>query len=239
MTIDIDQFHDVHAQPIGGMRSQGNSQPVQSKVAIGRHTAQGLKRAFDIVAAFVLLVLLLPLFAAVAALVATDGGPVYFRHTRIGHGGKSFGCLKFRTMVVGAEPLLREYLSHHPEAAEEWARDQKLTFDPRVTTIGRALRQTSLDELPQLFNVLKGEMSLVGPRPITESELARYGSHLAHYKAVRPGITGLWQVSGRSDLSYDKRVVLDVEYVENWHLLLDVRILLRTPWVVLNRVGAN
>jgi Undecaprenyl-phosphate galactose phosphotransferase WbaP len=239
MTIDINQLHDVHAQPVVRLGSLGSSQPLRRENAIGNHLAQVLKRAFDIVAAIILLVLLLPLFAAVAALVATDGGPVFFRHKRIGHRGKCFGCLKFRTMVVGAEPLLKEYLSHHPEAAEEWARDQKLTFDPRVTTIGRALRQTSLDEFPQLFNVLKGEMSLVGPRPVTESELARYGSHLAHYKVVRPGITGLWQVSGRSDLSYEKRVALDVEYVENWHLLLDAQILLRTPRVVLNRVGAN
>jgi exopolysaccharide production protein ExoY len=198
-----------------------------------------LKRAADVVAALVLLVLFFPLFVAVAALVATDGGPIFFRHKRIGLGGNSFGCLKFRTMVVDAESLLTEYLSHHPKAAKEWERDQKFAFDPRVTAIGRALRESSLDEFPQLINVLKGEMSLVGPRPVTAPELERYGSYLSHYKSVRPGMTGLWQVSGRSDLSYEKRIALDVEYVENWHLLLDARILLRTPRVIMNRVGAS
>lgn len=200
---------------------------------------RGVKRAIDIGCALVLLFLFLPLFLVIAVLVATDGGPVLFRHKRVGRGGVIFPCLKFRTMVPDAEHLLAEYLRHHPEAAREWREYQKLTFDPRITTIGKALRASSLDELPQLLNVLKGEMSLVGPRPVTAEELSRYGAAAEHYKSVLPGITGLWQISGRNALSYGQRVALDIEYVKGWSPMLDIWILLKTPLAVLSRKGAR
>lgn len=234
------------------MDSRANSQykawnslavPGPQRDATGRRPgvllAQVLKRCFDAACAAILLVLLLPVFMMVAALVATDGGPILFRHRRVGRGGRTFDCLKFRTMIVDAQDTLSEYLALHPEAAEEWQRDQKLAFDPRITAMGKALRNSSLDELPQLINVLKGEMSLVGPRPVTEGELARYGADVAFYKSVRPGITGLWQVSGRNAVSYERRVALDVEYVRDWHLLKDIRILLMTPKAVMGRDGAR
>jgi Undecaprenyl-phosphate galactose phosphotransferase WbaP len=199
-----------------------------------------LKRGIDIVGAAVLLVLLAPVFAFVMLLVSMDGGPAIFAHQRVGRDGKPFGCLKFRTMVVGAEECLREYLALHPEEAEEWQREQKLAFDPRVTGIGRMLRRTSLDELPQLMNVLRGEMSLVGPRPVTQSEIEeRYGRFAVVATSVRPGVTGLWQVSGRNDIDYERRVALDVRYVAEWSLAQDIRILFMTIRVVLDRSGAR
>jgi undecaprenyl-phosphate galactose phosphotransferase len=169
-----------------------------------------------------------------------DGGPAVFAHRRVGRGCRFFGCLKFRTMVVGAEEALSEYLALHPEAAEEWKREQKLGFDPRITGMGKLLRRTSLDELPQLVNVLRGEMSLVGPRPVTKAEIdEKYGAHARLCTSVRPGLTGLWQVSGRNDISYPERVALDIRYVTSQSLVEDVRILFRTAGVVLNRSGAR
>jgi exopolysaccharide production protein ExoY len=201
--------------------------------------AKGTKRALDVIGASFLLVLSVPIFIAVAALVAIDGGPIFFFHRRVGRKGETFGCIKFRTMILGAEECLDEYLSYHPEAQMEWAKERKLSFDPRVTAIGRFLRLSSLDELPQLLNVLKGEMSLVGPRPVTQGELVHYGFATPLYKSVRPGITGLWQVSGRNELAYELRVRLDEQYVKNWSFVADLRILLRTPAVVVSRRGAR
>lgn len=197
------------------------------------------KRGLDIVGALALLFAIWPLLLLIAALVTMDGGPAMFRHRRIGQGGRSFGCLKFRSMMLGSEECLQEYLRYHPEASEEWVRERKLTFDPRITPIGRLLRATSLDELPQLFNVLAGDMSLVGPRPIISDELALYGPAASLYAAVRPGITGLWQISGRNDVSYVERVALDSRYVRERNVLLDIEILLRTPSAVLRRKGAR
>lgn len=197
------------------------------------------KRPLDIGIAALLIFLTFPLLLSIAVLVALDGGPVLFRHRRVGLHGAKFGCLKFRTMILDAEQCLDEYLSYHPEAQAEWSRERKLAFDPRVTRIGHFLRLSSLDELPQLLNVLKGEMSIVGPRPITQDELDHYGPIANAYKSVRPGITGLWQISGRSDVSYATRVILDERYVRNWSLALDLRILLCTPAVVLSRRGAR
>lgn len=197
------------------------------------------KRVLDIVVASLALFLSMPLLLVIAVFVAMDGGPVLYRHRRIGTAGIPFGCLKFRTMILDAEQCLDEYLSYHPDARAEWAREQKLAFDPRVTAVGRFLRQSSLDELPQLINVLKGEMSLVGPRPVTQSEMAHYGPIAPLYKSVRPGITGVWQVSGRNDVGYETRVRLDESYVKNWSFGLDLLILLRTPAAVLSRRGAK
>ena len=198
------------------------------------------KRALDILGAGIGLVLLAPFFLIVALMVRADGGPAFFAHQRVGRGGKLFGCLKFRSMVIDSQARLEALLANDPAARAEWEATRKLKNDPRITRIGRFLRSTSLDELPQLINVLLGEMSLVGPRPVQEAEIDRYyGASAAHYMAVRPGITGLWQVSGRSETSYESRVALDVSYVSRPSLLADISILLRTPVAVLSRRGAN
>ena len=205
----------------------------------GRPVTHLVKRIMDVIGAAVLLVLLAPVFLIISVLVALDGGPVFYRHRRIGRFGMPFGCLKFRTMILGADRCLNEYLSYHPDAETEWEREQKLTFDPRITPIGRFLRRTSLDELPQLVNVMVGDMSLVGPRPVTEGELRHYGTATAEYQSVRPGITGLWQISGRNDVSYDRRVALDQSYVATLSLWRDLVILFKTPSVVLSKRGAR
>lgn len=185
------------------------------------------------------LVLLSPVFLIVAALIwRTDGAPLFFGHYRVGLNGRLFRCLKFRTMARNSQELLAELLANDPAALAEWQRDHKLTSDPRITRIGALLRRTSLDELPQLLNVLRGDMVLVGPRPITVQELVRYGSVRWHYLSVRPGVTGLWQVSGRSALSYEARVELDRTYVEERNWRADLSILMRTFKVVLLREGA-
>ena len=190
--------------------------------------------------ALVLLVLLGPLMLIVTLLIwQRDGAPILFGHYRVGRGGKLFRCLKFRTMLLNSEELLARVLADDPQARAEWARDQKLLNDPRITPVGRFLRSTSLDELPQLINVLRGEMSLVGPRPITVAELTRYGRVRWHYLSVQPGITGLWQVSGRNNTTYEERVALDRHYVERRSLSVDVAILFRTVRVLLTREGAR
>ncbi|ACM29086.1 sugar transferase [Agrobacterium sp. SHOUNA12C] len=198
-----------------------------------------IKRAFDICASLVLLLVTAPLFAVIGLLVALDGGPIIYRHVRVGKDITPFDCLKFRTMMLDADGCLQEYLSYHPQAKAEWVRDQKLLFDPRITPTGKFLRATSLDELPQLINVLRGDMSLVGPRPVTSAELSHYNRHVSEYASVLPGITGLWQVSGRNDLSYERRVELDCEYVLQHTLFMDFKILMRTVGVLLSRKGAR
>lgn len=196
------------------------------------------KRVLDILGAALLGIVFLPLILAVAVLLRREGGPIIFRHRRIGRNGKAFDCLKFRSMVPDADRVLRELLERHPELKAEWLRDHKLRDDPRVTVVGRFLRRTSLDELPQLWNVIRGEMSLVGPRPVVREELLRYGRHLHRYLAARPGITGLWQVTGRNDTDYRRRVVLDVYYVRRQSVVLDLYILLKTTHVVVGGSGA-
>jgi exopolysaccharide production protein ExoY len=191
-------------------------------------------------AALLLLMLLGPIMAIIGFMVWRAGGaPVFFLHYRVSQSGHLFRCFKFRSMYSNADKMLEELLATDPQAKAQWDRDQKLDNDPRITTIGKFLRRTSLDELPQLFNVLKGEMRLVGPRPITVAELARYGADRWHYLRVRPGMTGLWQVSGRNDTTYEERVALDRQYVDNRSLWLDASILLKTVKVVLFREGAR
>ena len=210
--------------------------------ASGRQLPVGglIKRIFGFAGAASLILFFLPLivFIAVAIRVASPG-PIVFAHERVGFGGKTFRCYKFRTMVPNAEAALAEYLARNPAARREWEASRKLKNDPRITAIGNFLRVTSLDELPQLFNVLKGEMSLVGPRPIVADEAPYYGEQYAAYLSARPGMTGLWQVSGRSDTTYAQRVALDAEYVANWSPTLDISILVRTLKVVLERTGSR
>ena len=205
---------------------------------LARPVPRFLKRLFDIVGSLMLLVVLAPLFAYLVWRIRQTGGAPVFSHARVGRYGRPFGCLKFRTMVPDAERVLKRVLEADPEARAEWERDFKLKDDPRITRIGAFLRRTSLDELPQLWNVLKGEMSLVGPRPIIEQELERYGDQVGYYLEIRPGITGLWQISGRNDTGYEDRVALDSWYVRNWSLWYDLVILVKTVRVVLRREGA-
>jgi exopolysaccharide production protein ExoY len=195
---------------------------------------------FNQLIALLLLLLLAPAMTLIAILIwKRDGAPVLFAHYRVGLDGKLFRCMKFRSMLRNSEQVLADLLREDAQARQEWARDQKLSKDPRVTAVGDFLRRSSLDELPQLFNVLRGEMTLVGPRPITVAELTRYGSVRWHYVSVRPGITGLWQVSGRNNTTYEERVALDRRYIDQRSLLGDVKILIRTIRVVLLREGAR
>ncbi|MCV0383606.1 MAG: sugar transferase [Erythrobacter sp.] len=196
-------------------------------------------RALDILGAVALGIVFLPLmiFIALAVFVA-DPGPVFFKQKRIGRNGKVFDCYKFRTMAIDAEARLAEVLARDPKARAEWNRDHKLRDDPRIVGIGSFLRKSSLDELPQLWNVLKGDMSLVGPRPIVEPEAHKYGKYLAYYCSVRPGLTGLWQISGRNDVSYRRRVAFDVVYARKGKVADNVRILLLTVPSVLTSRGS-
>jgi len=207
-------------------------------VAIPTGPAALAKRLLDVAGAVVLGLVFAPLIAVIVFLMRRGGGTVIYRHRRVGRGGRTFCCLKFRTMIPNAEQVLRELLESNPELQGEWMRDRKLRNDPRVTRLGRFLRRTSLDELPQLLNVLRGEMSLVGPRPVVREELLRYGRNVDIYLAARPGITGLWQVTGRNNTDYRRRVVLDTYYVRNQNLLLDLYILAKTTGVVLGGRGA-
>ena len=201
--------------------------------------ARVVKRVLDLAAVVALAPILLPLFGVVACLIKlTSRGTVFYGQTRVGHGSRVFKAWKFRTMVQGADAVLRRHLASDPALAEEWRLTHKLKRDPRVTGLGKLLRRTSLDELPQLINVITGEMSLVGPRPIVAAEVEKYGEHYAFYRRVTPGITGLWQVSGRNNTTYDERVTFDQYYVLNWSLWLDVYILKRTVRTVLTGDGA-
>lgn len=195
------------------------------------------KRLFDILVATLMLVAAAPLMLLLAALAAIGGGHPLSPHPRVGQGGRIFGCLKFRSMRIGAADMLAEILAADPVAAAEWEASHKLTDDPRVTRIGNFLRKSSLDELPQLICVLKGEMSLVGPRPITEEELLRYGSARSAYLSIRPGLTGPWQVGGRNDTSYDHRVALDVGYAREVTFLGDIKIMLCTALAMFRLTG--
>lgn len=198
------------------------------------------KRVLDVLGAIVLAAIFAPLILAIVivALIRREPGSIIYKHRRIGQDGNAFECLKFRTMVPNADQTLRELLERDPAIKAEWVRDHKLRCDPRVTRLGRFLRRTSLDELPQLWNVMRGEMSLVGPRPVVRDELLRYGRNVRAYLSAKPGITGLWQVKGRNDTDYRRRVVLDTYYVRNRNLLLDLYILFKTTSVVLRGSGA-
>lgn len=200
-----------------------------SVVTLDEPVGGGVKRMTDLVIGASALVFLTPIILFIAALVlVTMGRPVFFAQRRVGFNGRTFRCLKFRSMVKDAARVLEKHLETCPQASLEWAENQKLRNDPRITWLGSILRKSSLDELPQLFNILKGEMSCVGPRPVLPMELERYGPYRRAYKSARPGLTGLWQVSGRSNTSYDERVKFDRIYVRRWSLAFDIGILLRT-----------
>lgn len=198
-----------------------------------------LKRAEDILIASVALLVMAPLMAVIAVAVkAQDNGPVLFLQSRVGQGGGCFPVFKFRSMVPDAPDRLQRLLEEDPQAAREWSENQKLGRDPRVTPLGRLLRSTSLDELPQLVNVLLGQMSIVGPRPILPEQIGAYGAGFSLYCTARPGITGPWQVGGRNTTTFARRAELDQAYLGRWSLLADAGLLLRTVGVVIGRRGA-
>ena len=198
----------------------------------GFYSTRG-KRIFDVVFSLCLLPAILPFITILALIISLNGGAPFFKQTRIGRNGLLFSCYKLRSMVIDAETQLSNILVENQMAAAEWSERQKIGSDPRVTVIGRVLRKTGFDELPQFFNVLRGEMSLVGPRPVLPEELVRYGVFAPHYLSLRPGLTGRWQISDRSSISYDERVQMDVRYQKNVTFLGDLWIILRTPVSVL------
>lgn len=234
MTVQVWRIHSAadNSFVLADTSAQGQTHPRTSTPAEAL-----LWRIFDIIVAATILAAALP-FLAVLSLILylSDPGPLFYRHRRLGFRGRYFDCIKFRTMKVDGDVILRELLRNCPTARKEWEQTHKLRTDPRVTRIGAGIRKLSLDEFPQLINVLRGEMSIVGPRPIVEAEVERYGRHFEHYCLVRPGLTGLWQTSGRNDTSYQQRVSLDVSYVGRKSLLLDTWLIFKTvPAVVLAR----
>lgn len=198
-----------------------------------------LKRFFDVGMILLFSPILIPVFLIISILVKlTSKGPVFYGHKRVGRYGKEFKCWKFRSMNINSQEMLKEILATDPERAKEWAKDRKFKDDPRVTKFGKFLRKTSLDELPQLINILVGQMSFIGPRPVTEDEMDRYGPYKDYVLSVAPGLSGMWQVSGRSDTGYEERISFDTYYIQNWSIWLDIWIFIKTVWVVLNHKGA-
>lgn len=205
---------------------------------LAKLTSRFVKRIFDIFGSLAIMTILSPVLLGILLMVSKDGGKPIYGHERVGLKGRKFKCLKFRSMVTNSKEVLANLLATDSEALAEWNKDFKLKNDPRITKIGGFIRKTSLDELPQLWNVLRGDMSLVGPRPIIEEELERYAGDVDYYLMAKPGMTGLWQVSGRNDVDYDTRVYFDSWYVKNWSLWNDIVILFKTVNVVLRRDGA-
>ena len=232
---------DIFGIPASNISARGlmEEQVVRVQNNLAKKSNRIMKRIFDIVATVCGGILILPILAIVAILIYLDSpGPIVFGHKRVGQDGKEFPCYKFRSMVPNAQEALEIYLKENPAAREEWERDFKLKDDPRVTRIGKFLRKTSLDELPQLWNVLIGDMSLVGPRPIVRDEIVKYGDYINDFYLVPPGITGVWQVSGRSDTTYEERVLMDSWYVHNWSVWIDIVYLLKTVLAVVKSKGA-
>ncbi|HDC4245186.1 TPA: undecaprenyl-phosphate galactose phosphotransferase WbaP, partial [Escherichia coli] len=229
MPLDSTDMSFIFSHEVMIFRVQHNLAKASSRI---------LKRIFDLVGSIAIIITISPLLLYIYNKVKKDGGPAIYSHERIGKGGKIFKCLKFRSMVTNSKEVLEDLLSKDIQAKQEWEATFKLKNDPRITKIGHFLRRTSLDELPQLFNVLKGEMSLVGPRPIITAELEKYNDEVAYYLLSKPGMTGLWQVSGRSDVDYETRVYLDTWYVKNWSMWNDIAILFKTIGVVLKKDGA-
>ena len=199
-----------------------------------------MKRFFDIGFSIFAIIITLPITIPIAVIIKlTDGGNIIYGHERVGKGGRKFKVLKFRSMYMDADKKLKEILENDPKAKEEWEKTFKLKNDPRITPIGKFLRKTSLDELPQFINVIKGDMSVVGPRPVVEEELIKYYKEKANlYKSIKPGVTGYWQVEGRSDTDYDERIKMDEYYIKNQSFLFDLKIILKTIKVMITRKGA-
>lgn len=229
----------IASDPIQPDAMTGSPAVDEVELPCGSWTYRIGKRVFDLILTIIGLPLLVPVcLFLICAIKCTSRGPVLYRHLRIGRNGRPFYLYKFRTMVTDGQHILRMHLATNREARQEWTRQHKLKIDPRVTSLGKFLRRTSLDELPQIINVVLGDMSFVGPRPIVPEEIHRYGNAFGIYAAAKPGITGLWQVNGRGTVSYGRRISLDVDYVRTWSFVCDLRILLNTPRVVVKREGA-
>lgn len=224
------------------VESSANRSPASSEnppTRFDRSSLSTAKRILDLLIAIPALFFLSPIMLLVGLFIRLqDGGPVFFVQDRRGFGGVSFACMKFRTMRADAEDVLGNLLATDPEMAAEWRAAQKLRKDPRITRLGHFLRKTSIDELPQLLNIIRGEMSVVGPRPIVEDEVRRYGDNIESYDSIRPGVTGLWQINGRNDTTYEERITMDVEYAENISVMSDIIILFRSIPAILFRRGA-
>ena len=221
----------------GMMEEQAVVLRVQNNLA--RKSNRIMKRIFDIVATVCGGIFILPFMLIIAIIIYLDsGGPIIYKQKRVGRNGKEFNFYKFRSMVKNADTILEEYLNTHEDEKKEWQKNFKLKNDPRVTKIGKIIRKTSIDELPQLWNVLIGDMSLVGPRPLLPNEVERYSSYIEDYKLVLPGLTGVWQVSGRSDTTFEERVIMDSWYIHNWSVWIDIVYLLKTVLVVVKSKGA-
>lgn len=225
----IDEKQHLNRFNVGGIIFRMNT----------RFVREAILRIFDFSISLIGLFLLLPVLSIVGVLVfLQDGGPIFFKQTRIGKNGKTFTCYKFRSMLKNAPELLEKYLIQHPELLDEWKKDHKLKNDPRITLFGKFIRKSSLDEFPQLWNVLKGEMSLVGPRPIVASEIEKYKSSIRYYYGVRPGITGIWQISGRNNIDYNRRVAMDRKFYQEYGIITYFRILILTVPAVLKQHGS-
>jgi Undecaprenyl-phosphate galactose phosphotransferase WbaP len=233
--------HSNHRQSLSGLTvmEYGELVGFEKRHNLLDRRSQIIKRAIDLLVSLTGLVILMPVFLVIAMIIWLDSpGRIFYRQTRIGKNNRVFSMVKFRTMQINADRFLRKYLDQNPSQMKEWEQFQKLKFDPRITRFGRFLRRFSIDEFPQLWNVLKGDMSLVGPRPILGDQQDRYGKPYSLYKKVHPGITGLWQISGRASTSFSRRVELDRQYVMNWSVWLDILILVKTFRVVITQNGA-
>lgn len=236
--INIPRWQDINTITTS-VRDFGGILCFASTHNLTKRLARFLKRFVDIFLLLISAPITIPLTVVVAIIVKlTSPGPVFYGHTRIGRNGRTFKCWKFRSMVIDADKQLEKILAENPQMRAEWEKDRKFTDDPRITKIGKILRKTSIDEIPQFFNILIGEMSFIGPRPVTEPELSKYGDKANFILSVRPGLSGMWQISGRSDTGYEERVTLDSYYIQNWSVWLDVWIIIRTIYVVLKGKGA-
>ncbi|MCR4821267.1 MAG: undecaprenyl-phosphate galactose phosphotransferase WbaP [Treponema sp.] len=237
-TIQVPKINDIstistNVRDFGGILGFSSTHNLTKKISLF------WKRFIDLFLLLLSSPVLLPVVAIVSLLIKiTSPGPVFYGHKRSGKNGKEFKCWKFRSMVIDADKQLEKILAENPEMRAEWEKDRKFTNDPRVTKIGKILRKTSIDELPQFFNVLTGEMSFIGPRPVTAPELEKYGSKAEFILSVKPGLSGMWQISGRSDTGYEERVTLDSYYIQNWSVWLDIWIIIKTVYVVLRGKGA-
>lgn len=233
-------MHPAHTEAPGSSYQIGLRADISSEPYCLTFTQRTVKRSVDIAGALAFFVFLGPLYLIVAAAVLVGmGRPVHYWQTRLGQDGRPFRCYKFRSMVMGSDEVLERHLQQDATVRTQWEQFQKLENDPRITRLGRVVRRLSLDELPQFYNVLRGDMSLVGPRPCMVRQRNLYGRGWVHYCHMRPGITGLWQVSGRNRLPYADRVALDARYAAEWSMRLDARILARTFWVVLSGDGSS
>lgn len=237
ITVSKHQTRSVSGSPqikdIGGIVGFASTHNLTKK------TNLFIKRLIDLSLIALSFPIVLPVCAVVSLVIKlTSPGPVFYGHVRVGKNGKSIKCWKFRSMCQDADKKLSEILSHNPEMQKQWERDRKLLDDPRVTPVGKFIRKTSIDELPQLLNILTGEMSFIGPRPVTEGELIKYGEQADFILSVTPGLSGMWQTSGRSDTEYEERITLDTYYIQNWSIWLDIWLIIKTVWVVFRRKGA-